>query len=66
MIRKWLIGIGVLAVAVVVAAVAAVAIRGGDDKASVAGYEVAVVEARDRVDFALNRIATSTSQGGPA
>ena len=62
MSRNWLIGIGVLAVAVVVAAVAAVATRGGGEETSAAEYEVAVVEARDRVDFALNRIATPTSQ----
>ncbi len=56
-----MIAAALLAVAAAVAIVAAVAAK-GSDPVSTAEYEGTVIEARDRVDTALGRIATPTSK----
>ena len=59
--RTWL---AVAVVAVLVAGgvvLAGLALGGGDDQSSAAEYQVAAVEARDRVDFVLGRLSRAQS-----
>lgn len=54
-------GVVLVAVAVIAAVVVAVVAQGGGETSSAADYQAAVVNARDRVDFALERISKSRS-----
>jgi hypothetical protein len=59
--RAW---IGIVVVAVVVAGgvvLAGLALGGGNDPSSTQDYQAAVVETRDRVDFALGRLSQAQS-----
>ena len=59
--RAW---IGIVVVAVVVAGgvvLAGLALGGGNDPSSTQDYQASVVQARDRVDFALGRLSKAQS-----
>jgi hypothetical protein len=59
--RTWMVAATLFGVAAVVAVVVAVAAK-GSESVSAAEYETAVVQARDRLDSALSRIARPTSK----
>jgi hypothetical protein len=59
--RLWMIAATLFGVAAVVAVVVAVAAK-GSESVSTAEYETTVVQARDRLDSALSRIARPTSK----
>ena len=58
---SWAIIAGVTIAALVAAVVLGRAIAGGNEPSSRADYQVAVVTARDRVDFALGRLSRAKS-----
>ena len=58
---SWAVIAGVTVAALVAAVVLGRAIAGGSEPSSRADYQVAVVTARDRVDFALGRLSRAKS-----
>ena len=58
---SWAVIAGVTVAALVAAVVLGRAIAGGSEPSSRADYQVAVVTARDRVDFALGRLSKAKS-----
>ena len=59
--RSGLVALVAVAVAAALAVVGGLFLLGGDDESSRESYQAAVVNARDRVDFAYGRIAQSQS-----
>ena len=58
---SWAVIAGVTIAALVAAVILGRAIAGGNEPSSRAAYQVAVVTARDRVDFALGRLSKAKS-----
>jgi len=59
--QTWIV-IGAVAVAAIVAIVVVGLVRGGDESSTTQGeYQTAVVNTRDRVDFALGRLSKAQS-----
>jgi hypothetical protein len=60
--RSGLVALVAVAIAAAVAVVAGLVLLGGDGEASPESYRAAVVNTRDRVDYAYGRIAQAQSQ----
>ncbi len=62
MSRGTWIAVAVVAIAIAIGvALAGLALGGGDEQSTAEEYQVAVVQARDRVDFALGRLSNAQS-----
>jgi hypothetical protein len=58
---RGLVALVAVAVVAAIAVAVGIVVLGGDDTSSRESYQASVVNARDRVDFAYGRIASSTS-----